>query len=156
MESVGLAKAKKSIPLLQLGESAVAATDQTLEALIAHRYQVMAHYAKGMQAACKNEIEILQTKGADLAVLKTAKRWLHRDAEQIPATALAHLDQARSEHPVLDKMVTMREELRQMWISTSTSKDHLVRDLQLWCQRAEASGIAALSGFSHKLKAVKV
>jgi stearoyl-CoA desaturase (delta-9 desaturase) len=89
-------------------------------------------------------------------VLKTAKRWLHRDADQVPATAQADLQAARSAHPVLDKMVTMREELRQVWVSTNQSREQLARDLQLWCQRAEASGIASLSGFSHKLKAVKI
>jgi stearoyl-CoA desaturase (delta-9 desaturase) len=66
------------------------------------------------------------------------------------------LQAARSAHPVLDKMVTMREELRQVWISTNQSREQLARDLQLWCQRAEASGIASLSGFSHKLKAVRI
>jgi stearoyl-CoA desaturase (Delta-9 desaturase) len=152
----GLAKAKKTVPVMELGEIQPVADEKTLEAVIAHRYQVMAHYAREMQAACKAEIQALKTKGADFSALHTAKRWLHRDADQVPASAHADLTAARKAYPVLDKMVTMREELRQLWLSTSQSREHLARDLQLWCQRAEASGIASLSGFSLKLKAVKI
>lgn len=156
LELCGLAKAKKTVPVMTMGAVQSVADEKTLEAVIAHRYQVMAHYARDLRAACKQEIATLKAKGADLSVMQTAKRWLHRDDDQVPASAKAHLKAARSAHPVLDKMVTMREELRQVWISTNHSREQLVRDLQLWCQRAEASGIAALSGFSYKLKAVRV
>ena len=156
LETFGLAKAKKTVPVMTMGEVKPAADEKTLEAIIAHRYQVMAHYALDVKAACKLEMATLKAKGSDLSVLKTAKRWLHRDADQVPLMAQAHLHEARSAHPVLDKMVTMREELRHVWISTNQSREQLARDLQLWCQRAEASGIAALSVFSHKLKAVRI
>ena len=156
LETFGLAKAKKTVPVMTMGEVQPVADEKTLEAVIAHRYQVMAHYARDLRLACKNEITTLKAKGADLSAMKTAKRWLHRDADQVPASAQADLNIARSAHPVLDKMVTMREELRQVWVSTNQSREQLARDLQLWCQRAEASGISALSGFSHKLKAVRI
>ncbi len=155
LESCGLAKAKKTVPVMTMGEVQAVADEKTLEAIIAHRYQVMAHYAKDIRAACKHEMAILKTKGSDLSALQTAKRWLHRDADQVPTAVQADLQKARHAHPVLDKMVVMREELRQVWLSTHHSREQLARDLQLWCQRAEASGIAALSGFSHKIKAVR-
>jgi stearoyl-CoA desaturase (delta-9 desaturase) len=63
------------------------------------------------------------------------------------------LAQARAAHPVLDKMVTMREELRQLWLSRSQSREQLAADLQAWCHRAEDSGIAALRDFSLRLRA---
>jgi len=131
------------------------ADEKTLEAVIANRYEVMARYAREMRRTCKQEIAQLQGKGADLAVLKAAKRWLHRDDDKVPAAARAHLAQARATHPVLDKMVTMREELRQMWMNTSQSREQLAADLAAWCHRAEASGIAALQEFSVRLRAVR-
>ena len=88
--------------------------------------------------------------------LQAAKRWLHRDAENVPATVQPHLAQARAAHPVLDKMITMREELRQLWLSTSHSREQLTADLQAWCHRAEESGIAALQEFSMRLRAVRI
>jgi stearoyl-CoA desaturase (Delta-9 desaturase) len=153
MSKIGWAKVKKTPPKLQPGAIRPVADEKTLEALIANRYEVMAGYAREMRRACKAEIDALKEKQADLSPLKAAKRWLHRDDERVPAAARPHLAQARAAHPVLDKMVTMREELRQMWMNTSQSREQLAADLQAWCRKAEESGIAQLQQFSMKLRA---
>jgi stearoyl-CoA desaturase (Delta-9 desaturase) len=155
LEMVGLAKVKKVPPKLQLGAIQSVADEKTLEALITNRYEVMAGYARDMRAACAKEIDTLKAKQGDLSVLKTAKRWLHRDGDKVPASAHAHLALARAAHPVLDKMATMRDELRQMWSSTTASREQLATDLQAWCKRAEESGIAALQEFSFKLRSAR-
>ena len=155
LEKVGLATVKKVPPKLQLGSIKPVADEKTLEALIAHRYEVMAGYAREMRRAGKREIEALKAKKGDVSVLRAANRWLHRDDDKVPETARPHVAQARAEHPVLDKMVTMREELRQMWLSTSASREQLAGDLQAWCHRAEESGITALREFSMKLRATR-
>ena len=155
MEKVGLATVKKVPPKLQLGAIQPVADEKTLEALIAHRYEVMAGFARELRRAGKAEIEALKERKADISVLRVANRWLHRDADRVPAAAKSQLAQARAEHPVLDKMVTMREELRQMWLSTSASREQLASELQAWCHRAEESGIAALREFSIKLRAAR-
>ena len=155
LEKVGLATVKKVPPKLQLGAIKPVADEKTLEALIAHRYEVMAGFARALRHAGRNEIELLKAKKADASVLRAANRWLHRDDDKVPETAKLQVAQARAEHPVLDKMVTMREELRQMWLSTSASSEQLASDLQAWCHRAEESGIAALREFSMKLRAAR-
>jgi stearoyl-CoA desaturase (delta-9 desaturase) len=152
MRKVGWATVKKTPPKLQLGAIKPVADEKTLEALIANRYEVMARYAREMRRACKAEIETLQAKKGDVSVLKAAHRWIHRDADKVPADALSQLAQARAAHPVLDKMVVMREELRQMWLSRTQTQQQLAADLQAWCHRAEASGVAALKDFSQKLR----
>ncbi|RYX93560.1 MAG: acyl-CoA desaturase [Comamonadaceae bacterium] len=156
MERVGLASVKKVAPKLMLGDIKPVADEKTLEALIAHRYEVMAGFSRELRRAGKQEIEVLKAKKADISVLRAANRWLHRDDDKVPAAAKPHLAQARAEHPVLDKMVVMREELRQMWLTTSASREQLAADLQAWCHRAEESGIAALREFSMKLRAARV
>ena len=153
LSAIGWAKVKKVPPKLQLGEIKPVADEMTLEALIANRYEVMARYASEMRRACKSEIEQLKARQADASPLKAAKRWLHRDEDKVPAAARPHLAQARAAHPVLDKMVTMREELRQLWLSTNLSRDQLATNLQSWCRRAEESGIAQLQQFSMRLRA---
>ncbi len=155
LEIMGMATVKKVPPKMLLGAATPVADEKTLETLIAHRYEVMAGYAREMRAACAREIEVLKAKQADLSVLETAKRWLHRDHDKVPATAQAHLAQARAAHPVLDKMATMRDELRQMWSSTTLSREQLATNLQAWCKRAEDSGIAALQEFSFKLRSAR-
>jgi stearoyl-CoA desaturase (Delta-9 desaturase) len=152
MEMIGLAKVKKVPPKMLMGAAKPVADEKTLEALITNRYEVMAGYAREMRVACAREIEAIKAKQGDLSVLTTAKRWLHRDDDKVPASAQAHLAQARAAHPVLDKMATMRDELRQMWSSTTLSREQLAVNLQAWCKRAEESGIAALHDFSFKLR----
>ena len=155
LEKMGLATVKKVPPKLQLGSIQPVADEKTLEALIAHRYEMMAGFARGLRRTGKAEIMALKARNADVSVLQAANRWLHRDDDKVPAAAKSQVAQARAEHPVLDKMVTMREELRQMWLSTSASREQLAADLQGWCRRAEESGIAALQEFSMKLRAAR-
>ena len=155
LEFVGLARVKKVPPKLQLGSIQPVADEQTLEALIAHRYEVMAGFARALRDAGKTEVAALKSKNADSSALRAANRWLHRDDDKVPAYAKPQLAQARAEHPVLDKMVIMREELRQMWLTTSASREQLTAELQAWCHRAEQSGIAALNEFSIKLRAAR-
>ena len=153
MRKIGWATVKKVPPKLRLGAIRPVADEKTLEAVIANRYEVMAGYAREMRRACKAEIAAFQAKGHDLAPLKAAKRWLHRDDDRVPAAARPQLQQVRAAHPALDKMVSMREELRQMWLNTNHSREQLAADLQAWCRRAEESGIDALRQFSLKLRA---
>ncbi|EGI77221.1 DesA family fatty acid desaturase [Hylemonella gracilis] len=155
LSAVGLAKVKKTPPKLELGDIKPVADDKTLEALIAHRYEIMADYARGMRHAFRDEVSALKTRMTDSAAVKAAARWLHRDAEKAPAKVAPQLAQARAASPVLDKMVTMREELRQLWLNTSLSREQLLANLQAWCHRAEESGIAALQEFSRKLRMVR-
>ncbi|NBT57044.1 MAG: acyl-CoA desaturase, partial [Betaproteobacteria bacterium] len=120
-----------------------------------NRYEIMAGYAKDIRRACKSELMVMKQRSADAAVIQAARRWLHRDADKVPASAVGLLALARSVSPVLDKMVTMREELRQLWLNRSHTREQLAAELQAWCHRAEASGIAVLQEFSLKLRAAR-
>ena len=156
MQRVGLARVKKTPPKAAFGAIRPVADEKTLEALIANRYELMAGYAKDMRQAARAELDAMRARSADVAVIKAAKRWMHRDEEKVPASAAPELAKARAASPMLDKMVTMREELRQMWLNTSVSREQLAADLQAWCHRAEESGIAVLREFSMKLRAAHI
>ncbi len=154
MEMVGWAKVRKTAPQLKLGAVRPQADAHTLEAIIANRYELMAKYANELRAACSHELARVKAQGsANLAEMKLAQRWLHRDAEKIPANLLPQLATAVNGSPKLAKLVAMREELRLLWTRTNVSADTLVVDLQAWCKKAESSGIEALEQFSIKLRA---
>ena len=165
LQAVGWARVKKTPPRLRLGAVKPVADEKTLEAVIANRYELMSRYARGVRAAVRQELAALKARRAqesggvaapDASLLKATRRWLHRDADRVPERAQGQLAQARAAHPVIDQMLTMREELRQLWLNTSLSREQLTSHLQAWCQRAEASGIAALKDFSVKLRAAHV
>lgn len=152
LQAVGLATVKKIPPVLAYGAVRPVADEKTLEALIANRYAVMAGYARQMRNVFQQEVAHAKL---DEKVLKVASRWFYRDVDKVPAEAQALLSQTLAAYPVLDKMLKMREELRQIWLNTSHSREQLAADLQAWCRRAEGSGIAALRDFSTQLRAVR-
>ena len=156
LQKLRLATVKKTPPKLAFGEVRAVADENTLEALISNRYEIMAAYAKDMRRTFKIELQSMKARSADAGVIKAAQRWLHRDSEKVPAAAAAQLVLARAASPVLDKMVLMREELRQLWLNRSHTREQLAADLQAWCHHAEASGIAALQEFSMRLRAARV
>ncbi|WP_404932845.1 fatty acid desaturase [Piscinibacter sp. HJYY11] len=157
LEMIGLAKVRKTPPMLKLGNVKPVADSKTLEALIANRYEVMAKYARNLRVACAGEVKRLKAEGAaghaKLANMRLARRWLHRDADKIPSHVKAAVESARDQSPALIKLVAMREELRSLWTRTNVSAEQLVADLQAWCKKAEESGIAALQEFALKLRA---
>lgn len=155
LQRIGLATVKKRPPRLALGVIRPLADQHTLQALIHNRFELMASYAKSMRAALRAEVQALKARHGDDGVVRCAKAWLHRDSASVPVTERAKLQLARAALPALDKMVVMREELRALWQSRSQSQEQLVQDLQNWCYRAEASGIAALQEFSRRLRMVR-
>ncbi len=156
LEMLGLAKVRKTAPQLKLGAVRPVADSQTLEALIANRYEVMAQYAANLRKACADELDRLKQQGAQNTErwneMRLAQRWLHRDDQKIPAEVKAIVAKVCDQSPALTKLVTMREELRQLWTRTNVSGEQLVVELQGWCQRAENSGIAALQDFARTLR----
>ena len=159
LEALGLATVRKTPPILRLGQVKSMADSKTLEAVISNRYEVMAKYAGDLRRACAAEIARLKAEGAaghaKLASMQLARRWLHRDEERIPKSVKAQLALATASSPHLAKLVSMREELRQLWTRTNVSVEQLVADLQAWCKNAEESGIAALQEFSLSLRAAR-
>jgi stearoyl-CoA desaturase (delta-9 desaturase) len=155
LQSLGLATVKKTPPKLHYANTKAVADEQTLEALIANRYEVMAGFARQLQLALKQEVASLPKLPTE-AVLHAARRWMHRDEVQVPAQFHALLSQARAALPNVDTMVKMREELRQLWLNTHANQAQLAQELQAWCRRAESSGVAALRDFSMQLRAVTI
>ena len=157
LQRLGLATVRKTPPKLSLGAIKPVADEKTLEALIANRYELMASYGRELRRACGAELARLKAEGkqqtASWAQLQRVKAWLHREDDRIPESVKTTLAQARAEHPKLDKLIAMREELQQLWTRTNVSAERLVADLQAWCKAAEDSGIAALQDFSRKLRA---
>jgi stearoyl-CoA desaturase (delta-9 desaturase) len=159
LQMLGLATVRKTPPKLALGSVRTQADSRTLEALIANRYEVMAHYAKQVREVCGGELAKLRSQGQSHGVrwmnLRLARRWLHRDEDKIPVDVKPQLASAMADHPMLAKLIAMREELRLLWTRTNVSPSQLVADLQAWCRKAEESGIAMLQEFSMRLRAAQ-
>jgi len=127
---------------------------ETLQAVITHRYDVLAKYARSLRVTYAEEVTKLRRFAPhDARVLKSPKRRLHRDEGALAETERRRIAEAlkRSSAPV-HTVYSMRAELAAVWERSSASREQLVRQLQDWCRRAEASGIRPLVEFSLRLR----
>jgi stearoyl-CoA desaturase (delta-9 desaturase) len=152
LETLGLAKVKKVAPMPRFTE-AKAVDMATLQAVITHRYDVLATYAKSLKRTYAEELGKLRRFAPhDAHVLQSLKRWLHRDERSLCDTERADLNKGLAKSRALHTVYSMRAELASLWERSSASREQLVRQLQDWCHRAEASGIRHLEEFSRRLR----
>jgi len=152
LEALGLAKVRKTAPKVKLDPSKFEVDAATLQAVIAHRYDVLQRYAKSMKAASAQEIATLRERGFDSKAARALKRWLHNDAASVPAEYRATLDRALESSAVLKTTWSMRQELTRLWERSTLNTEQLVHQLKDWCERAETSGVAPLVDFSRRLR----
>ena len=149
LEIMGLAHVKKIAPKLVLDNSKTSCDLATLQAVLTHRYEVIAKYATSLRQTCAGEVQALKGAGIDMGKLK---RWLRIDKAALPAAELEQREAAIRQSKKLATVFTMRDELAQVWQRSTASKEQLVKQLDDWCHRAEASGIEALQKFSRQLR----
>lgn len=158
LEMLGLATVRRVPPALRLGEVKAMADVPMLDAIIANRYEFMANYARRIQIAAREELLRLRAEGhavADVAELRSAHRWVHRDISHIPSGQRAQVSSILAQSPTLAELVAMRERLRQLWTRSSSSGEQLVADLQSWLKTAEASSSATLNEFAVILRSAR-
>src|SRR4051794_26068233 len=86
LETLGLAKVRKQAPKVKLEPSKWEVDAATVQAVIAHRYDVLAKYAKSMKMTTRQEIAALRERGHEGAAsgLQQMRKWLHLDAKTLP------------------------------------------------------------------------
>lgn len=153
MEIVGLAEVKKLAPPVKIATGKARCDLQTLQAVITHRYDVLARFTRLVKATCAEELRKLRERRPGHAIdLQSVKRWLHLDAKLVPAKEKAELEEVLKTSKVLDTVYTMRQELVMVWQRSTATKEQLLSQLEDWCRRAERSGIAPLREFSLTLR----
>jgi len=151
MEALGLAQVKKVAPVVRLDPAKTHCDLATVQAVITHRYEVIAKYAHSLRQTCADEIHSLRARAVSVD-WAAVKRMLHFGADALPANERAKVDAALDKSKVLATVCTMRQELASLWQRSNASKEQLVRQLEDWCARAEASGITPLQEFSRRLR----
>jgi stearoyl-CoA desaturase (delta-9 desaturase) len=157
METLRLAKVLRVAPKLRMDADKMACDAATLQAVITHRYDVVAKFAKSLKQTAIDEVRALRAKDKlasikDWSGLERVKNWLQRDGKQLTENDRANLDAALTSSRVLSTIYAMRQELSALWSRSTASKEQLVKQLEDWCRRAEESGIVALQQFSQRLR----
>ncbi len=149
MEIVGLASVKKVAPKVRWGEIKHFCDADLLHAVITHRYDVLTRYSRDTKRIHAQELDKLRGALPDVAKIR---HWLNLDQSALKPTEKAELLSVLARSDRLKTLYQMRQELTALWGRSTASSEQLVRQLQEWCQKAEASGIEALSQFSLKLR----
>jgi stearoyl-CoA desaturase (delta-9 desaturase) len=153
LEMLGLAQIKKIAPRPRFTPAKPVADFDTLQAVITYRYDVLAKYAKSLKNTYAEELRVLRGFAPqDAKLLKGLKRWLNRDEKQLCGEERARLAEALAKSEKLSTVYTMRRELVALWERSNASREQLLKQLQDWCRRAEASGIRQLEEFSLRLR----
>lgn len=153
LETLGLATVKKVAPEPKFALAKSAIDTETLHAVIANRYDVMAKYTRSLRHAWKAEVEQLRQKAQwEDGFLASAKKLLQREPSKLEGAQIDHLSAVLEHSKSLKTMHDMRIELGAIWERSTVSREQLVHQLQDWCTRAEASGIQVLRDFSLRLR----
>ena len=118
LEIMGLAHVKKIAPKLVLDNSKTSCDLATLQAVLTHRYEVIANYATSLRQTCAGEVQALKGAGIDMGKLK---RWLRIDKAALPAAELEQREAAICQSKKLATVFTMRDELAQVWQRSTAS-----------------------------------
>ena len=154
LAALGLAKIKRVAPKVRLDAAKTICDIDTLRAVLANRYEVLAKFAKLMKRTYRDEIAHLQLHLPDLGKVdfERIKHWLHMDATALNDQEKLKLGIVIQTSQKLNTAYTLRQELVAIWQRSTATKEQMVKDLEDWCHRAEASGIEALQLFSRRLR----
>jgi len=154
LSALGLATVRKVAPRPRLLKGKVVLDDETLQAVLRNRCEVMASYARTAERAYRQELLRLKhiSRSERALLMCSVKRWF-RDgqagqggARQPVSTPLCDSDAK------LLVFVELREDLAAIWERSNRSREELLGQLEDWCRRAEQSRIDALREFSLRLR----
>jgi len=157
LQTLGLAKVLRLAPQPHVAEPKGAVDGETLQALIANRYDLLAKYARSLKDAYREEIRKLSDLPAEeRARFAGLKRWLRKgDVSALPAEEQHSLAELMARSRVIKTLVEMRSELLTTWGKSSASREQMLAHLQDWISRAEASGIRALQETALRIRSYR-
>ena len=154
LESVGLARVLRVAPVPRALDTPKSRIDvETLQAVIAYRYDLLARYTRDLRRAYVQELSNMRLSAQDHQRFAALRRWLRKgDVASLPPAQQQTLREVLSQSGAIRTMVEMRTELRATWDRSSASREQMLAHLQDWISRAEASGIQALQNAAVRIR----
>jgi stearoyl-CoA desaturase (delta-9 desaturase) len=152
LEGLGLARVKKVAPQLRADRREPGLDQETLRAMIASQWHVMADYAQRVVRRVHRE-EVNSAPAPARATLRPLRRLLSRSPVLLGPDEEAVLTQGLASSRALAVVYQFQQRLGALFTERSASQESLLEKLQEWCREAEATGIAALADFSRRVRA---
>ncbi|MDX1667918.1 MAG: fatty acid desaturase [Limnobacter sp.] len=152
----GLVKVKKVAKAPKLAASDKKLLDlASVQAVINHRYEVLARYARTMKKAFNEEAHRLMQEARseeERSLIVRARKLLTKDELSLSPEQKKYLADLCSKSEIIHKLVEMRRRLREIWERTNLSSEQMLINLQAWCDEAERSGIRWLEEMSVRIR----
>ncbi|MCB0339454.1 MAG: transposase, partial [Bdellovibrionales bacterium] len=151
----GLAKVRKISPKISFNWNKTRCDIETLKAVVQHRLDVMAHFHRAFRKVYHTELEKLSKMGSgDVHLFREASNWLFNrlPTAELSETEQNKLSQVLKKNSMLSMMYQLEKGLLALWDGASGSPEQLADQLEQWCRKAEASGVAAMERFSKRLR----
>ena len=153
LSMLGLATVRRVAPRPRFSQAKPTADFDTLQAVIAHRYDVMAAFAVSVRRACVEEAKRLRSASRPEGnALAAARKWLAREPAKWSRENREKLAEVLAASERVRKLVEMRAELAAVWERSNLSREQLLAILQQWCARAETSGVRALQDIALRVR----
>ena len=145
LSALGLAKVLRVAPVPRVTAPRPGIDVQTLQAVIANRYDLLSRYARGLRSTLNEELRRLSLSAAEKQRFASLRRWLRKsDVQSIPPAQQQTLRELLGQSGAMRTLVDMRAELAAIWERGTASREQMLANLQDWIARAEASRIRAL------------
>lgn len=153
LEIVGLAKVKKIAPTPRFDLARPTIDLDLLQAVVTHRYDVLAKYLKSLHHLASEEFAQLSIDAREGRLMK---HMLGKDESSLPVAQHARLTTLLGQSERLARGYAMRKGLEALWGRSTATHDQLVKQLEDWITSAEQSGIRQMEEFSLRLRTYTV
>ena len=152
LEKLRLAKVLRVAPSLDIRPNIAVPDGETLRALLSHRFQAMTDYQREVLKPALREEAAAAGEKLRRLLPRRMRRGLVDDGRWLKPDAREQLRSWVSQRPRIQALVEHRARLSALLEARSHDAAERLRQLQAWCQEAEASGIRALQDYSMRLK----
>ena len=148
---IGLANIKKVAPKPVLGNGKDTLELDAVRAMVTSRLHIMADYAKQVTLpVLKSEMSRADTNYR--ACLKQIRKTLIGERSRISTPQLENLNKILHDNLQLKTVYEYQQRLKELWTRQYKSNESIRKELILWCQEAEKTGIRVLAEFAQSLR----
>ncbi|MFM0290907.1 fatty acid desaturase [Paraburkholderia megapolitana] len=154
LSALGLARVRKLAPTPLLVKGKMTLDDDTLQAVLRNRYEVMASYAKVAERDYRQELAHLKdlSRREKSRRVRAVSKGLCREQSDRDAMRCVLFGDVYASSENLRTYADLCRDLASLWQRSTATREQLLIQLQEWCRRAEQSGIEALAEFSLRLR----
>jgi stearoyl-CoA desaturase (delta-9 desaturase) len=155
LSRLGLAKIKKTVPVLEQSETLNTIDLEAVKAMLTHKVNLLQVYVKDVvkpaiaQEFNQRSKQIRTSSDKFLNSMSIDWRFLDEEAREL-------FSQYIHTSPTIETIIKYRDELKEIWETKGKSTEQMIEAIREWCHKAEKSGVEALQIYAQKLQTYRL